>query len=348
MQKARIAGVATAVPKYRIDQDTIASLAPSVFGPSFQDFRRLLPVFANTQVRTRYFSQPIEWFLAPHTFQEANHIYQETALDLAYKAAEAVMARTGVRAEQIGMIVFASTSGIATPSLDSKLIQMLGLSRNIPRIPIWGLGCAAGVAGVARAADLSAALQGRYLLLVTVELCSLTFQLSDLSKANVVAASLFGDGAAALLIGPDGEGPQLLGSYSHLWENSEDIMGWELVDTGLKVRLSRDIPSLVRTEMPKLLDASASAWGIRREDIRHYVLHPGGAKVLEAFAETTCIDPAVLEHSYWVLHEYGNMSSPTVLFALGHFLDTTAPTGDLGLMLAFGPGFCAEQLLFRW
>ncbi len=348
MQNARIAGVATAVPKYRVDQETITSLAPAVFGPSFQDFRRLLPVFANTQVRTRYFSQPIEWFLGPHTFQEANRIYEETAFELAYKAAEAVMAQSRVPAEEIGMIVFASTSGIATPSLDSKLIQKLGLSRNIPRIPIWGLGCAAGVAGLARAGELTSGLHGRYLLLVTVELCSLTFQLADLSKANVVAASLFGDGAAALLIGTEGQGPEILASYSHLWDDSADIMGWELVDTGLKVRLSRDIPSLVHTEMPKLLDASAAAWGISRGDIRHYVLHPGGAKVLEAFAETTGIDPAVLEHSYWVLHEYGNMSSPTVLFALRHFLDTTPRTGELGLMLAFGPGFCAEQLLFRW
>ena len=348
MQNARIAGVATAVPKHRVDQETITSLAPSVFGPSFQDFRRLLPVFANTQVRSRYFAQPVEWFLRPHTFQEANQIYQETALELAYKAAEAVMAQSRVPAEEIGMIVFASTSGIATPSLDSKLIQKLDLSRNIPRIPIWGLGCAAGVAGLARAGELALGLRGRYLLLVTVELCSLTFQLRDLSKANVVAASLFGDGAAALLIGTRGQGPEILASYSHLWDNSEDIMGWELVETGLKVRLSRDIPSLVRTEMPKLLDASAAAWGISRRDIRHYVLHPGGAKVLEAFAETNCIDPALLEHSYWVLHEYGNMSSPTVLFALRHLLETTPPTGELGLMLAFGPGFCAEQLLFRW
>jgi alkylresorcinol/alkylpyrone synthase len=348
MPNARIAGVATAVPKYRVDQETISNLAPSVFGPSFPDFRRLLPVFANTQVRSRYFAQPVEWFLRPHTFQEANHIYQETAFELAYQAAEAIMAESRVSADQIGMIVFASTSGIATPSLDSKLIPVLGLSRNTPRIPIWGLGCAAGVAGLARAAEMATALGGRYLLLITVELCSLTFQLRDLSKANVVASSLFGDGAAALLIGTDGPGPEILASYSHLWDNSEDIMGWELVETGLKVRLSRDIPSLVRKEMPRLLDASAAAWGISRRDIRHYVLHPGGAKVLEAFAETTAIDPALLGHSYWVLQEYGNMSSPTVLFALRHLLDTTPPTGDLGLMLAFGPGFCAEQLLFRW
>ncbi|MFB3903349.1 MAG: type III polyketide synthase [Acidobacteriota bacterium] len=336
------------MPKYKVDQETIANLAPSVFGPSFQDFRRLLPVFANTQVRTRYFSQPIEWFLRPHTFQEANRIYEETAFDLSCQVAAAVMRQCRATAEEIGMILFASTSGIATPSLDSKLIHKLRLSPNLPRIPIWGLGCAAGVASLARAAELSSTLKNRYVLLVTVELCSLTFQLSDLSKANLVASSLFGDGAAALLIGAQGEGPEILDSYSHLWEDSEDIMGWELVDTGLKVRLSRDIPSLVRTEMPKLLDASAAAWRVSRGDIRHYVLHPGGAKVLEAFAETTCIDPDVLEHSYWVLHDYGNMSSPTVLFALRHLLDTTPRTGDLGLMLAFGPGFCAEQVLFRW
>ncbi len=348
MEKARVAGVATAVPKYKVDQEMIASLAPSVFGPSFPDFSRLLPIFANTQVRHRYFAQPIEWFLAPHTFQESNEVYQKTAFELACRAAQTVMTETGVMPEQVGMILFASTSGIATPSLDSKLIQALGLSRNIPRLPIWGLGCAAGVAGLARAAEMASVLRGKYLLFVTVELCSLTFQLGDLSKANLVATSLFGDGAAALLIGTETDGPELLGAYSHLWDNSEDIMGWDLVETGLKVRLSRDLPSLVRNEMPKLLNAAARAWGISREEIRHFVVHPGGAKVLDAFAKTAGISASALKHSYVVLHEYGNMSSPTVLFVLRHFLDTTPPAGDLGLMLAFGPGFSAEEVLFRW
>jgi len=348
MVKARIAGVATAVPPYKVDQETIVRVAPLVFGPSFTDFQRLLPVFANTQVRTRYFARPVDWFLSPHTFQESNGIYLETAFELSNRAAEAVMTESGVSPGEIGMVVFASTSGIATPSLDSKLIQTLGLCRNIPRLPVWGLGCAAGVAGLARAAAIAPQLGGRYLLFVTVELCSLTFQLRDLSKANVVATSLFGDGAAAVLIGTRAEGPELLASYSHLWDNSEDIMGWEMVETGFKVRLSRDIPSLVRTEMPALLDASAAAWGISRSDIHHYVIHPGGAKVLEAFAQTTGINPAALDHSYHVLREYGNMSSPTVLFALKHLLDTTPPADELGLMLAFGPGFSAEQVLFRW
>ena len=348
MRPVRVAAVATAVPPFKLDQSLVESLAPQVFGPAFADFKRLRPVFANTQVKTRHISRPVDWYLSPHSFEEANQVYQETALDLSLKASQAAIQRSGVSADQIGMVVFASTTGFATPSLDSKLIACLGLGRNTPRIPVWGLGCAAGVAGLARAKELTRTLEGRHLLFVAVELCSLTFQLGDLSKANLVGTSLFADGAAAVVLGEEADGPELLGSHSHLFPDSEDIMGWDFTRSGMKIKLSRDLPSFVKAHLPGVLAAARKAWGVDARDIAHYAVHPGGAKVLQALAEMLNLEDGALEPSYHVLHNYGNMSSPSALFALSRIIETRPRREALGLMLAFGPGFSAEQLLFRW
>jgi alkylresorcinol/alkylpyrone synthase len=347
-QNARLGALATAVPEHRIEQEQIAALVPLVFRNHFADLDRLLPIFKNTQVKTRYLSQPVDWYLKPHSFADSNRIYEKTALQLARSASEAALRQAGVSPGEIGMVVLVSTTGLATPSLDAKLIQALGIPCHARRLPLWGLGCAGGVSGLARAAELVPSLAGSWLLFVAVELCSLTFQIGDPSKANLIATSLFSDGAAALLLSPDNDGPEIVGSYSHLFPDSEDIMGWDVGDNGLKVRLSRDLPSLVRGHMSELLAAARQEWGVDAAEIRHYVIHPGGAKVLSAFEKAAGLETSDLAHSYFVLHNYGNMSSPSVLFALREFLDSTPKTDQLGLMLAFGPGFSAEQLLFRW
>jgi alkylresorcinol/alkylpyrone synthase len=348
MRPVRVAAVTTAVPPHKVEQSLVESLAPQVFGAAFADFKRLLPVFAHTQVKTRYLSQPVDWYLSPHRFEEANQVYQRTALDLSLQASEAAIRQSGLAPDQIAVVVLVSTTGLATPSLDAKLIERLGLPRGTARVPIWGLGCAGGVAGLARSLELVQSLAGRYALFVAVELCSLTFQLHDLSKANLIGASLFGDGAAALVIGEEADGPELLGSYSHLFPDSEDIMGWDFTDSGLKLKLSRDLPSFTRAEAPRLLEASLGAWGVKLADIAHYAVHPGGAKVLQAIGDTLSLDESALEPSYYVLRNYGNMSSPSVLFAFRRLLETRPRQDALGLMLAFGPGFSAEQVLFRW
>jgi alkylresorcinol/alkylpyrone synthase len=221
------------------------------------------------------------------------------------------------------------------------------------RTPIWGLGCAGGVSGLARAAEAATVRPGRSVLLVAVELCSLTFQRDDLSKSNLVGISLFADGAAAAVLqaGPgeeEKEGPVVVDSYSRLMPDSADVMGWDVVAGGLKVRFSRSIPAIVGRDLPDLIDEACDAWGIGRADLQHFVAHPGGAKVLEAYAASLGLEADRLQASWEVLRTYGNMSSPTAFFVLEEHMRTTPPTGAPGVLLALGPGFSAEQVLFRW
>lgn len=340
--------VATAVPPYKVPQSEAKAFAASLFREAFTDLDRLLPVFDNTQIEARYISQPPEWYAQPHSFSESNNLYEQITLELSETAAAQALERAGVPPAEVGCVVFVSTTGIATPSLDAKLIRRLGLSPHTFRLPVWGLGCAGGVSGLARAAALARSTPERSVLLVVAELCSLTFQRDDRSKSNLIATSLFGDGAAAAVLRPGGDGPAILGSHSTLFPDSEDVMGWDLVETGLKVRFSRHIPAIVRRHLAELLARACHSWGIPLEAIRHYVVHPGGAKVLAAYAESLDLSEEHFIDAYEVLRGYGNMSSPTVLFVLERFLERVPPTGDYGVMLALGPGFSAEQVLFRW
>ncbi len=348
MGLAKIRSVGTAVPPHALRQEDIKKTAAALFSPHLQHIDRLLPVFENGCIHTRYLSRPLEWYSVVHTFAEANQVYTEVALELAVEASRQAIDRAGLELRDVGMVVFVSSTGIATPSLDTKLIQRLGLSPHTFRLPVWGLGCAGGVAGIARAAELANNFPDSSVLLVAVELCSLTFQRNDFSKANLVGSSIFADGAAAAIIAAEGNGPSVYGSYSTLFPDSEDIMGWELIDTGLKVRFSRDIPSLVRKELPELVEQACKLWGIEREDIQHFVVHPGGAKVLSAYSDCLGLKDHKLAHAYEVLSNFGNMSSSSVLFVLDQFLSSTPATDEFGLMLSLGPGFCAEQVLFQW
>ena len=244
---AVIQAVGTAVPPYEIVQSTARDFAAALFSQRYPNFERFLPIFENTQIARRYVSQPISWFGQQQQFADANAIYEEMALRLAREAAEKAIAAAAIDRAEIGLVLFVSSTGIATPSLDAALIAGLNLSPHTRRLPVWGLGCAGGVAGLARAADLARTMPGRSVLLVAVELCSLTFQYGDLSKSNIIASALFGDGAAAVLLrvpagGETLDGPALLDSHSTLLPNTENIMGWDLVPTGLKVRFARSIP----------------------------------------------------------------------------------------------------------
>ncbi|MCB0196300.1 MAG: stilbene synthase [Anaerolineae bacterium] len=345
---ARLLSVATAVPPYSVSQSEAKSFAASFFENDFRNLERLLPVFDNTQIQNRYLAQPTDWYAQPHTFTETNALYEQIALELSLTAARQALQRSATTPEEVGMVIFVSTTGIATPSIDAKLIQQLGLSNHTFRLPIWGLGCAGGVAGMARAAELARSLPGRAVLLVAVELCSLTFQYNDRSKANLIATSLFGDGAAAAVLKTTGSGPEILSSYSTLFEDSEDVMGWDLVPTGLRVRFSRHIPVIIDRHLANLRREACQEWGIDSAELRHYVTHPGGAKVLAAYIENLGLSVSDLKHAYEVLGCYGNMSSASVLFVLERFLSSQPPSNDYGVMLALGPGFSAEQLLFRW
>lgn len=344
----KIQAVGTAVPAYALEQSEIKKFVAALFHSHVDHLERLLPVFENSCIQVRHLSQPLDWYGVSHSFAEANKIFEQVALELSEKAALEAMKKANVQPEDIGMIIFVSSTGIVTPTLDAKLIQRLGLSSHTGRLPVWGLGCSGGVSGVARAAELSHGLQGRSVLLVTVELCSLTFQQNDYSKSNLVGTSIFADGAAAVVITIDGDGLAIMGNYSTLFPNSADVMGWDLVDTGFKVRFSRDIPSIVRRYLPNLLNDACAKWGIGQDDVVHYVVHPGGAKVLSAYSESLGLANDKLTYAYDILAGYGNMSSTSILFVLEKFMAETPQAGDYGVMLALGPGFSAEQVLFKW
>jgi alkylresorcinol/alkylpyrone synthase len=346
---ARIKSVGTAVPQYAMQQSDIKQFAAGLFRSHFKDIDRLIPIFENSCIKTRYLSRPLEWYITPHTFSEANQIFETVALELMVKAAQEALDRAGAKPEDVGTVVYVTSTGITTPTLDTKLIQALSLPVNTVRIPIWGLGCAGGAAGLARSAQLAACqAKNKVVLFVAVELCSLTYQREDFSKSNLVGTSLFADGAAAVVLGTDGGGPAICGFNSTLIPNTEDIMGWELTDSGLKVIFSRDIPWVIGQYLPKVITDACDTWGIRQEAVQHYVTHPGGAKVLKAYTESLGIPEDKLSQSYSVLENYGNMSSASILFVLEKFMANTAPTGGLGLMVSLGPGFSAEQVLFKW
>ncbi len=348
MHNPRILSVATATPPHLLEQKLVRRLAGILFSRHFKDVERLLPVFENSGIERRYISRPVDWFGTERSFPEVNRVHEEVAAEVAGRAASKALERAGLSPAEVGAIIVVCSTGFCTPSLDSKLILKLGMDAHCARLPAFGLGCAGGVSGLARAAELSGVGGGRKVLLVAVELCSLTFLRGDLSKSNLVATALFGDGAAAVVVGPGGQGPELLASQSHLFADSEDLMGWDVVEAGLKVRFSRSIPAVVHNHMAELVEEACRGWGIARSELMHFVAHPGGAKVLSAYQQSLRLAGPELEEARSVLRDFGNMSSPSVLFVLERFLARRPQQGALGLMMALGPGFSSEQVLFRW
>ena len=342
----RVVALATEVPPHRLTQSEARAFARRRFA-DLHGIERLLGVFENTGITERWIAAPIGWYEQDHDFPSKNSLWSRTALAMSHGAAARAIASSGIERREFGAIVFVSTTGVATPSLDSHLVQMLDLPRSIARVPLWGLGCAGGAAGLARAAALCRGLEAP-VLLVAAEVCSATFVPSDRSKANLVATALFADGAAAAVIAPQGQGPSLLAGHSRLIDDSEDVMGWTLRPDGLQVRFARSIPAIVRDVVPSFVADAARAAGLREGAIHHLVVHPGGAKVLAAYEATLDIASSRIASAHAVLRSYGNMSSPTALFVLDEFLRTTPPSGAYGLVIGLGPGFCAEGVVLKW
>ena len=342
-----VLAVATASPPHRLPQPELRAFARRFFADDFPQLDRLLTAFDHSGIDERQMASPLAWYDTKHSFAEKNEVYRHCALDMSARAAREALERSGVAADELAALVFVSTTGIATPSLDSYLVQLLGMSRAAARVPLWGLGCAGGAAGLARAADLVRALD-RPVLLIAAEVCSATFIHGDRSKSNLIATALFGDGAAAAVLAPSDEGLRVLASHSHLIDDSEDIMGWTLEAEGLRVRFARSIPDLVRRTVPGFKRAAAAVAGIEAEAIEHLVVHPGGAKVLAAYEHALGMPRARMETAHEVLRAHGNMSSPTLLFVLERFMRSTPRTGAPGLALGLGPGFAAESVVFRW
>lgn len=320
-----------------------------MFGPAAE---RLLPVFDNAQIDKRHFVQDIGWFETQHEFTETNDLYIEESLKLAETVVTDLAAKCGIATTDFDAIFFVSTTGLSTPSIDARLFNRLALNPHIKRNPIWGLGCAGGVGAIARAFDYVKAYPQEGALIVSIELCSLAFQLSDRSKSNVVASALFADGAAACLVVGDDvelEGPRVLRSLSTIYPNTLDVMGWRITSNGFGIVLSRDIPEIVTSLVAKNVSELLDAAQLPLNDVQHFIAHPGGVKVMEAYRSALNLPDGVLRHSLEVLREYGNMSSATVFFILERFLHEVKPdSGEYGIVSALGPGFSSELVLVEW
>lgn len=341
-----VRSVATAVPPNATPQSELAAFATRFFGDA-PELSRTIASFANARIDERQLARPMVWYETPHTFADKNEVYREVAMSLSERAAREALEASGLVATDIAAILFVSSTGIATPSLDAALSQQLGLRSDVMRVPIWGLGCAGGAAGLSRAAALCAGLDAP-VLLVCVEVCSVTFVQDDRSPRNIIATAIFGDGGAAVVLAPgDGEGPRVLGGHSHLLADSESVMGWDLRAAGLAVRFSPGIPAITRRIAPVIVREVCQRFRLRRPP-EQLVLHPGGAKVIDAYEAALELPPDSLRAERAVLREHGNMSSPSVLFVLQRVLREPPPPGTHGLVLGLGPGFCAEAAVLAW
>ncbi len=359
---SRILSIGTALPENVLTQSEVKRFARDIFGDAFKDSERLLGVYDNAEIETRHFCVPLDWFASEQTFKQKNDLYIHHAIELSRRAIERALERRGLDYGEIDYIIFVSTTGVATPSIDAHLLQGLPFRRDVKRLPLWGLGCAGGASSLARAMEITQADPDANVLVVVVELCGLTFMRNDLTKSALIATSLFADGAAAVIVGGyqssyphTTEYPSLLASATRTLPDSLDVMGWDVGDAGFKIVISRDIPAIVRTFMRESIEEFLTLHGLRTDEIEHFVAHPGGAKVLEAYIDSLSLAPDKLRHTREILRTCGNMSAVSVLFVLERFIDEIASRADddastdaYGLLCALGPGFASEVLLLEW
>ncbi len=354
----RLESVATALPPHSYRQQDIKPFAASLFLPGLDAAdHRLMAVFDSAGIERRHFCMPLEWYAEPRAFAESNARYVEHATTLAKRACESALESAGLTPADVDQLIFVSTTGLSTPSIEARLMNLLPFRANLRRIPIWGLGCAGGTAGLALARTLALGAPDTRVLLVAVELCSLTFQRADLDRRNLVAASLFADGAAAVVIrGPHARpaphpfapGLEIVAAQNTLWPETLDVMGWEIDASGLHVVFSRDIPTIVRDRVRPHVESFLGAQALDCSRLDHLLAHPGGPRVIAALAEALELPPARLERSRQVLEECGNMSSPTCLFVLERaWKGGDLALGQHALVSALGPGFASELVLLR-
>jgi len=345
MQRSSLLSLATAVPPYVITQSEAKDLAREAFGGRKALFDRLSGVFDNAAIARRHIVAPQDWYMAKHGWHDRNALYLKAAEDLFVEAATAAIEKSGLMPEQIDGVVTVSTTGIATPSLEARVAQRVGFRKDVRRVPVFGLGCAGGVSGLSLASRLAIAEPGTHWLMVTVETCSISIQLDSDDPAAVVATALFGDGAAAAVV-TSGEHSaiQITGSAEKLWPDTLRIMGWEIEDSGLSVVFDRAIPPFIEAELATAVDEMCFSMGIKRSDIGRLCSHPGGVKVIDAIEKALDLPQGELNLEREVLHDFGNMSAPTVMFVLDRLIERGLP--DRTMMTAFGPGFtCAGLML---
>jgi alkylresorcinol/alkylpyrone synthase len=345
-----IASTSTAVPANVLSLDLVKEYYQRTFSLSRRRLQAMLEVLDNSRIERRYSIFPVDYLVETRSLTQRNSEYREHAIALSRKVTEEALARANRKAADVDMIITVSCTGFMIPSVDAYLVSEMGFRSDVRRLPITELGCAAGAVGLTRAWEYLLAHPGGTVLLIAVELPTLTFQRRDVSQANLISSALFGDGAAAAVItGVPGRGPAILDSQSYLFPQSIDAMGFELKDTGFHIVLSKEVPQLIREKIGALLDGMFSRHALQREQIRAFILHPGGQKLLSYMQQELGLCACQVQPSWDVLRDYGNLSSASVLFVLHEWMARgELKTGDRGFLAAFGPGFSAEMLLLQW
>jgi alkylresorcinol/alkylpyrone synthase len=349
----QIISTATAFPPHYFLQETVVEgLKGQWEQRGLGNPAMLQRLHSRTGVAGRYFSLPLEQYPPLDTWGKTNDVWIETAARLGEQAIDCVLNKAGVDRKQIGALFFVSVTGVSSPSVDALLVNRMRLSPGIKRNPIFGLGCVAGAAGLARAADYVRAYPDQVAVLLAVELCSLTWQRDDSSIANMIATGLFGDGAAAVLVAGERvklKGPRILGSASSFYPDTEDVMGWKISEKGFQVMLSPDVPTVVRDNLGRDVDAFLASHEMTRDQVDSWIMHPGGPKILEAVADALGLHNGELELSWEALQKVGNLSSASVLVVLDEVITHRRPKpGSRSVLAAMGPGFCSEMLLLEW
>jgi alkylresorcinol/alkylpyrone synthase len=352
----RISSVGTAYPPNRYSQTVIAEALRGRWEHKMEEPRLLPRLFANCGVDFRNIVFPLEQYPALDTFRKTNDAWIKAAVDLGQQAICRALDHAGVGPEEISAIFFASVTGISSPTVDARLINRLPFPVNIKRTPIFGLGCVAGAAGIARASDYVRAFPNHYALLLSVELCSLTWQDDDQSIANLISCGLFGDGAAAVLVagadtplGREQRGPRVLDTRSTFYRHTERVMGWDIVESGFKIVLSPEVPKVVEDNLLGDVEGFLADNNLTRDDISTYIFHSGGPKVLEAMQTALDLPADALAPSWKSLREVGNLSAASVLAVMEDYLKVhPGKPGSYSILAAMGPAFCSELVLLQW
>jgi alkylresorcinol/alkylpyrone synthase len=349
----QIRSVARALPPHYADQEQLIAAFRDAWSKQHFNVERLEDLHRAVGVGGRHLAVPLDRYPGLVSFQARNDAWIRVATDLGEKAVRDAVDKAGLTLADLSHIFFVTVTGLSTPSIDARLCNRLKLKPDIRRTPMFGLGCVAGAAGTARMSDWLRAFEDRHAVLLAVELCSLTLQREDLSIANIIASGLFGDGAAAMVMSGDqtqgGRGPKVVATTSVFYPNTERVMGWDFVDSGFKVVLSAKVPDVVTEHVRHDVDTFLEANGLDRSKIDHFIAHTGGPKVLKAFETALELPANALERSWKSLKEVGNLSSASVLFVLSELLESgAAKPSDHGLLMAMGPGFCAELILLKW
>ncbi len=348
----KIVSAASAFPKNYYSQEVLLAALQQYWNGKLENPQMLSRLHSRAGVEGRHLALPLLEYYNLDSWGDNNRAWFHAAEELGTQALCRAVCAIGLDREHIGALIFMSITGVSSPSIDARLINRLGLSPRIRRLPVFGLGCVGGAAGIGRAADYVRAYPDQVAALVSVEICSLTLQRDDLSIANLISSGLFGDGAASVLVAGSAielPGPEIVGTRSTFYPDTEDVMGWDITEKGFRIVLSPRVPDVIRENLGRDVDALLDEHDLQRSDIGAWIMHTGGPKILQATQEALGLPDGALQASWDCLRKVGNLSSASVLVVLEEFMTRRRPApGTWSVLGAMGPGFCSELILLRW